>query len=135
MYGELIKYQYIMKEFSQIIKIIPVSSVPESFSGSPEELLSNQDLISVLAEHFVLDPKLERSATGSLFNCDMTHLIDTPDTDYYAIPRSALVIYAAGDNLYVVGTPDIPAMVAIQKHLQKSRLEITCKMLNNPISQ
>lgn len=120
-----------MKEFSQIIRVVPISVLPDTFSGSATEILDKG--YQFHADHFVLDPRQAESSGGVLYNCDQEHVIDNPEVKVLATPTSSLVLYSAGNDYILVGTKEIPARVFIQSHLNRSRLIIKCNMLNSPI--
>lgn len=120
-----------MKEFSQVIRVVPISVLPDNFSGSATEILGRG--YQFHADQFVLDPRQSESSGGVMYNCDREHIIDNPDKKVLGTPTSALIIYSIGDDYILVGTKEIPARVFIQPHLNRSRLIIKCNMLNSPI--
>lgn len=120
-----------MKEFSQVIRVVPVSLLPDNFSGTATEILDKG--YQFHADQFVLDPHQSESSGGVLYNCDQEHIIDNPERKVLATPTSSIVLYSAGGDYILVGTIEIPARVFIQSHLNRSRLIIKCNMLNSPI--
>lgn len=120
-----------MKEFSQVIRVIPISLLPVNFSGSATEILDKG--YQFHADQFVLDPRQSESGAGVLYNCDQEHIIDNPEVKVLSTPTSSIVLYSAGDNYILVGTKEIPARVFIQPHLNRSKLIIKCNMLYSPI--
>lgn len=120
-----------MKEFSQVIRVVPISELPDDYSGSATEIVDKGYRFH--ADQFILDPRQTESSGGVLYNCDQEHIIDNPEKKLFLTPTSSLVIYSAGDDYIMVGTKEIPARVFIQPHLIRSRLIIKCNMLESPI--
>lgn len=120
-----------MKEFSQVVRVVPISVLPDNYSGTATEILDRG--YQFHADHFVLDPRQSESSGGVLYNCDQEHIIDNPATRILVTPTSSIVIYSAGDDYILIGTKEVPARVFIQPHLNRSRLIIKCNMLKSPV--
>lgn len=120
-----------MKEFSQVIRVVPLSLLPDNYSGTAAEILDKGYLFHT--DQFVLDPQQSESSGGVLYNCDQEHIIDNPEVKVLANPTSAIVLYKAGDDYILIGSVSIPARVCIRPHLNRSRLIVKCNMLHSPI--
>lgn len=120
-----------MKEFSQVIRVVPLSLLPDNYSGTAIEILDKG--YQFHADQFVLDPRQSESSGGVLYNCDQEHIIDNPEMKVLVTPTSSIVMYSAGDEYILIGTVEIPAKVFIQPHLNRSRLIVKCNMLYSPI--
>jgi len=120
-----------MKEFSQVIRVVPLSLLPDNYSGTAAEILEVGHVFH--ADQFVLEPRQSETSGGILYNCDQEHIIDNPDVKVLANPTSAIVLYKAGDDYILIGSVSIPARVFICPHLNRSKLIVKCNMLHSPI--
>lgn len=110
-----------MKELSTIVEICPLNE-PTPFR--------------FLVDNFNIEPILEESASGILYNCDKElYTDDAKPTNRFTTPVSSIVILkdTAGNEIRI-GTSTIPAKVMIQPYHNRRRINIKCKMLHSPYS-
>jgi len=124
-----------MKEFSSLIDIYPV----EDISNENPEPWNNErtGLYTFLADDFTFDPSQSDSESGSLFDCNMTFIIETPSisiiTRFLTPISSVLILRDTSGIKYPIGTKNIPGTALIQKGIQKSRLIFKCNSLISPL--
>lgn len=124
-----------MKELSSVISIYPVS---ELTTGNPRpwdnEIKGVHSFLSI--DDFTIDPQIEDSDAGIIFNCGKVINISTP-TDaelsrFSTYVKSVIIIKDTEGNKYEIGSETLPGMVLIQAGIQRSRLHIQAKTLINP---
>lgn len=105
-----------------------------SFSSTT---ISNGGTYDFMADTVDFQPTPSYDDGGVAYNCNKTFVIDTPDEGTlrtFSIPRSCMVrLFGCDGREFVVGSAGIPARVLISRHLQRSQLQMTCKMLRNPL--
>lgn len=124
-----------MNDFSSIIDVYPITLINNE---NPAPWLDEQRAQhSFHADHINFDPRIINSESGTIYDCGMELVIDTPSQqliDYYSSPvYSIFVLKDIAGRKYPLGFPTMPAMVMIQKGIQKSRLIVRYSSLKNPI--
>jgi len=124
-----------MKEFSNLIDLYPVDDIS---NANPEPWNNERiGLNSFMADDFSFDPTQSESESGSLYDCSVTFIIESPSTSVvtrFSTPVSSVLILRDTSGLkYPIGTKNIPGTALIQKGIQKSRLIFKCNSLSNPI--
>lgn len=118
-----------MTEFTGHIQVTAINLTSTTISGA--------GTFDFLADPFDFQPVVSDDSGGLSYNCDKTFIIDTPDADTlqkFSIPRQAMVkLFGSDGTQYIIGTSAVPARVLICRHLQRSQLQIHCKMLRNPL--
>ena len=118
-----------MTEFTGHIQVTAINLTSTTISG--------EGTFDFLADSFDFQPVPSDDSGGLSYNCDKTLVIDTPDAETlqkFSIPRKALVkLFGSDGTQYIIGTSAVPARVLICRHLQRSQLQIHCKMLRNPL--
>lgn len=118
-----------MIQFSTLLRLAPLSD---------DSSLSPSAAVSLHADAFTYQPVSSDSDGGLSWVCDKTFVIDTPSSDVldtFARPRrSILTLKSTDGRTYQIGTPTIPAICYITRHLQRSQLVVSCTMLSDPLS-
>lgn len=112
-----------MKELSIIVSITPITNMKKSN-------------YTFLADPFTLNPVIEKSPAGSLFNCNQDITIECPDDatiNEFHPGRYAIISFRDTSGRTInVGTQEVPATVTISPNLNSATLKIECKMLHSP---
>lgn len=118
-----------MIEFTGHVQVTIVSQASNVISG--------EGTYDFMADPFDFQPVPSDEGGGLLYNCDKTFVIDTPGEEAlrkFSIVRSCMVcLFGCDRTRYIIGTADIPARVQISRHLNRSQLQVHCKMLKNPL--
>lgn len=118
-----------MIEFTGHVQVTIVSQMSNVISGD--------GTYDFMADPFDFQPVLSEEYSGTVYNCDKTFTIDTPSEEAlrkFSIPRSCMVrLFGCNGTQYIVGTVNIPARCLISRHLNRAQLQISCKMLKNPL--
>lgn len=114
-----------MKEFSNLIKIEPLSS-------------QHTDEILLVADRVDLSPISEDSEDGVLLNCSTTIVCDLPEDtsvlDFLRLPRECIItIRDSKRQEHRIGSSGIPARAMLIPYFNKANLQISCKQLISPL--
>ncbi len=100
-------------------------------------VVSGAGVHDFMADPFDFQPVASDESGGLSYNCDKTFVIDLPDAETlrkFSIPRSCIVSLFSNDGTrYNIGTSGIHARALISRHLNRAQLQISCKMLTNPL--
>lgn len=100
-------------------------------------VISGGGVYDFMADSFDFQPVPSDDDGGLSYNCSKTFVIDMPDAETlqkFSIPRSCIVsLFGNGGSRYNIGTVGIPARALISRHLNRAQLQISCKMLANPL--
>lgn len=115
-----------MKEFSCLLMV-------SVLGGSEKSII-------LCADPFTFEPSITVENGGVYWDCSKTFIVDVAEESILnelKVPRSAIVTLASVGRLgactYDVGTEAIPAKVQLVRHLNKAKLIVKCKMLENPL--
>lgn len=99
--------------------------------------VSGDGVYDFMADSFDFSPVPSDDDGGVYYNCNKTFVIDMPDAETlrkFSIPRSCIVkLFSNKGGSYLIGTNGIPARALVSRHLDRAQLQISCKMLTNPL--
>lgn len=121
-----------MREFSQVIRVVPVRELPSGWSGDVSALLSLGHTYH--ADAFDIQPEPVEGTGGECYDLSREHIIDMCEPHPFEHPLSSIVIYriANRDEYVMVGTRELPASVQIVTGLNWCKLKIACRMPRSP---
>ncbi len=121
-----------MREFSQVIRVVPVRELPSGWSGDVSALLSLGHTYH--ADAFDIQPEPVEGTGGECYEVSREHIIDMCEPRPFEHPLSSIVIYRITnrDEYVMVGTRELPASVSIARGLNSCTMKIACKMLRSP---
>ena len=118
-----------MKEFTSHVQVVLFDSTSATISGGGS--------YDFMADRFDFQPVASDGGGGLQYDCSKTLVIDTPDDAVlrkFSVPRTCYVrLFCSDGSTVTLGTVGIPARVFISRQLQRSQLEISCKMVTNPL--
>lgn len=124
-----------MKEFANIIRLFPVSSLQNELDR-PWLNDSNAGVKLISVDKVLLEPEVETSESGSLHILNSTLNIATPAAltcMTYQMPVKCVVVIRDSDNgIYQLGDKHNPVHVFIRKNINYSKLILDAKLLKNP---
>lgn len=132
---EIIKNQYVMKEFSNLIRIFPLSSLEsENLMPWSTDLNSGINIISI--DKVMIEPEVEQSESGSLNAINSTLNIATPSKETCLtlnnFIKCIIILQDSDKNIYQLGEINNPIFALIRKNLNFSKLILDAKLIKNP---
>ena len=112
-----------MNELSIVLKFVSLGGM-------------KKDSYFFMADSFTFTPAVSDAASGRLFDCSKDITIETPSPSTqqeFSITRSGILFLKdSTDQLFRIGSDEIPASISIIPNLNSSTLKISCKMLTSP---